>query len=109
MSKELKALERSIKGKATNSDITLIKKALKDKEKQDHYIETLEDRLNNLETTCARKNEVLEIILSKKVDMFQLKLSGIVGAYNNYVMGRYNGDKYRLTQEEFYLLKETLL
>ena len=47
---------------STTKQYAAIENELKDKEKQGHYIETLEDRLNNVETTCARYKQVLENI-----------------------------------------------
>ena len=70
MNKGLEALKNilnndkvfTMSSKEYSKNVSVIENELKDKEKQDHYIETLEDRLNNLETTYTRKNKVLEII-----------------------------------------------
>lgn len=40
----------------------IIEKELKEKETQDGYIEMLEDRINNLETSYSRVKKALEII-----------------------------------------------
>ena len=42
--------------------LSIIKKDLKEKETQDNYIEMLEDRIDNLETSYLRNKKALEII-----------------------------------------------
>ena len=85
-----------------------IEKELKESEKKDHYIETLEDRLANIETTYARKNKALEIVKVKRVNVWRLFTSfrtKELWSYNNGTLVR----EYKLTQEEYDLLKEVLL
>lgn len=67
MNKGLEALKdiRDICSGMTNvfdEDLDIIEKELKEKETQDDYIKMLEDRVDNLETTYARKSKALEII-----------------------------------------------
>ena len=48
--------------KQFNEYLDIIEKELKEKEKQDDYIKSLEDRIDNLETSYLRDKKALEII-----------------------------------------------
>lgn len=78
---------------------------LKDKEKQDHYIKTLEDRLNNAETTYSRYKRVLQLSISKQVNWKLLAWSKKLEEYNDNVLDI----SMKLIKEEYDLLKEVLL
>lgn len=86
-------------------EFNIIENELKEKEKQDHYVEMLEDRLNNVETTCGRYKQALEIIKNKKVDIPLFIRCRKLEDYNGICI--INGSS-ELTQEEGDLLKEVL-
>lgn len=113
MSKELEALEKIkdiIREDAEDIDnptllsneINIIETALKDHEKitgGDFHIEPINVHIEN-----QKKIKALEIIKEKEVDVFIFLHSGDLETYNDIVE-----DNRKLTQEEYYLLKEILL
>ena len=88
-----------------------VEKELKEKETQDNYIEMLEDRIDNLETTYSRYKKALEIIKAKGVCLALLDLTA---KYTKDNLQEYNklclsACDIPLTQKEYDLLKEVLL
>ena len=113
MSKGLEALEYLCENKKIDCNqayqeteiviecINDIEKALKEYEGAKKHIEALhKERVDN-----SLKIKILEIIIKKNVDVFNLKILGLQD-YNFYAV-REKTDE--LTQEEFDLLKEVLL
>ena len=92
-----------------NDYLEIIEKELKESEKKDHYIETLEDRLNNIETTYLRELKALEIIKRTALRLVSIDDGELCGE-GNYAF--FDNELYqcaKLTQEEYDLLKEVLL
>ena len=92
--------------KTHKEDLSTIEKELKESEKKDHYIETLEDRLANIETTYARKSKALGLFLEKLGLSFKFESDLIICVF---IKNKFDGTYTCKTQEEYDSLKEVLL
>lgn len=92
--------------------VKTIENELKEKEKQDDYIQSLEDRIDNLETSYLRVKKAFDIIKEKKVNVSLLLHTKNYYDYNDHVVRAQiylQSNTECLTQEEWAFLKEVLL
>jgi hypothetical protein len=95
--------------------LSIIKQALLKAQDLEKEIEILKEyrkdylsRLDNLEKHSLKQDKALEIIKEKKIDVVKLCCSLDAESYNLSIDIKGLNDSYKITQEEFDLLKEVL-